>query len=74
MATAEAIGTDALGVVLHGLQALRDGDLSVRLPVEWTGTSGKVARLFNELVESRGLESRANGQTNGIHGGLAIID
>ena len=31
--------------------ALRQGDSSVRLPVEWTGVPGKIAQTFNEVVE-----------------------
>src|SRR5262249_34912063 len=31
--------------------ALKKGQSSVRLPVEWTGLAGKVADTFNEVVE-----------------------
>ena len=37
--------------MLAALSALRKGDFSVRLPVEWTGVAGKVADTFNEVVE-----------------------
>ncbi|MEX0716410.1 MAG: HAMP domain-containing protein [Planctomycetaceae bacterium] len=37
--------------LLVALTALKKGDLSVRLPVDWTGISGKVADKFNEFVE-----------------------
>ncbi len=37
--------------LLAGLTALKKGDLSVRLPVEWTGVAGKVADAFNDFVE-----------------------
>src|SRR5262245_13200966 len=40
----------ALGVLLSGLQAMRDGDFSVRLPGDWTNLEGKVADAFNEIV------------------------
>ena len=33
-----------------GLQAMRDGDFSVRLPGDWTGLEGKIADTFNEIV------------------------
>jgi len=33
------------------LTALRQGDGTVRLPVEWTGMQGKIAETFNEVVE-----------------------
>ncbi|MEO5802278.1 MAG: HAMP domain-containing protein, partial [Verrucomicrobiota bacterium] len=33
------------------LICLKKGDFSVRLPLEWSGTQGKVADTFNELAE-----------------------
>src|SRR5919199_1352587 len=39
-----------LRVVLSGLQAMRNGDFSVRLPGDWTGLEGKIADTFNEIV------------------------
>ncbi len=36
--------------LLRALQAVRDGDFSVRLPGDQTGLSGKVADTFNEIV------------------------
>ena len=33
-----------------GLQAMRDGNFSVRLPGHWTGLEGKIADTFNEIV------------------------
>ena len=46
-----ANGTSAqLSVVLAALQSMRDGDFSARLPVGWTGLSGKIADTFNEIV------------------------
>jgi HAMP domain-containing protein/CheY-like chemotaxis protein/signal transduction histidine kinase len=39
-----------LAVILAGLQTMRDGDFSVRLPGHWTGLAGKVADTFNEIV------------------------
>src|SRR5437016_1928727 len=43
-----AVDTTAL---LSALNALKKGDFSARLPVEWTGVAGKVADTFNEVVE-----------------------
>src|SRR5438128_2498635 len=37
--------------LLSALTALKKGDFSVRLPMEWTGIAGKVADTFNEVVE-----------------------
>ena len=39
-----------LHILLHGLQAMRDGDFSVRLPGHWTGLEGKIADTFNEII------------------------
>src|SRR5262245_6988148 len=36
--------------LLRALQAMRDGDFSVRLPGDQTGLAGKVADTFNEIV------------------------
>src|SRR5437867_2950481 len=56
-ATAEAQANGRTGVtssefrvILSGLQAMRDGDFSVRLPGDWTGLEGKIADTFNEIV------------------------
>ena len=46
-----AVGTSDLRVLLAGLlQAMRDGDFSIRLPGDWTGLEGKIADTFNEIV------------------------
>src|SRR6185295_4043806 len=37
--------------LLTALTALKKGDFSVRLPVEWTGVAGKVADAFNEVTD-----------------------
>src|SRR5262249_49704647 len=42
--------TPDLRVLLRGLEAVRDGDFSVRLPTDWTGLEGKIADRFNEIV------------------------
>src|SRR5690349_264772 len=39
-----------LAALLSGLQTMRDGDFSVRLPGTWTGMAGKIADTFNEIV------------------------
>ena len=44
--TADSIEAKQL---LKVLIALKKGDFSVRLPVEWTGTSGKIADTLNEF-------------------------
>ena len=37
--------------LLSALTALKRGDFSVRLPVEWTGLPGKIADAFNDVIE-----------------------
>src|SRR6188474_1629389 len=39
-----------LHVLLRDLQAVANGDFSVRLPSDWTGLEGKIADTFNEIV------------------------
>ncbi|MBX5460103.1 MAG: HAMP domain-containing protein [Steroidobacteraceae bacterium] len=41
-----------LRTLLRALQAMRDGDFSVRLPSDQTGLAGKVADTFNEIVSA----------------------
>ena len=36
--------------LLSVLNAVRDGDVSVRLPRDWTGLDGKIADVFNDIV------------------------
>src|SRR5262245_37772674 len=48
-------GTDAeldMRKLLRTLQAVRDGDFSVRLPSDKTGMAGKISDTFNEIVAS----------------------
>ena len=40
-----------LTALLTALTALKKGDFSVRLPLDWTGVAGKVADTFNEVIE-----------------------
>src|SRR5215468_7571148 len=42
----------SLALILSGLQTMRDGDFSVRLPGSWTGLEGKIADTFNEIVSA----------------------
>jgi HAMP domain-containing protein/CheY-like chemotaxis protein len=41
-----------LSVLLQALQAVREGDFSVRLPGDWTGIEGKLADAVNDIVAS----------------------
>src|SRR5437773_2456127 len=38
-------------LLLSTLVAVKNGDFSVRLPVEWTGVDGKIADAFNDIIE-----------------------
>ena len=49
-----ADSTDTLDrrMLLAALQAVADGDFSVRLPGHWTGLDGKISDRFNEIIAS----------------------
>src|SRR5581483_10787493 len=38
------------GALLNALVAVKDGDFTTRLPLDWTGVNGKIADAFNEIV------------------------
>src|SRR3954452_25050449 len=45
-------------IILEALQAMRNGDFSVRLPTTWTRLPGKVADTFNEIASANQQMSR----------------
>ncbi|WP_414691143.1 HAMP domain-containing protein [Noviherbaspirillum sp.] len=47
------------GVLLQTLIAVRDGDFSARLPVDWEGMDGRIADAFNEIVSSNERVARS---------------
>ena len=47
--------------LLRALQAVRDGDFSVRLASDQTGLAGKIADTFNEIVTSNQRLARRTG-------------
>ncbi|MGA8706397.1 MAG: HAMP domain-containing protein, partial [Steroidobacteraceae bacterium] len=49
---AEAAPLFDMRLMLRALQAVRDGDFSVRLPGDQTGLAGKIADTFNDIVLS----------------------
>ena len=51
VANGSAAGGIDAPVLLKAMHALKKGDFSVRLPLDWTGVAGKVADAFNEVVE-----------------------
>jgi HAMP domain-containing protein/CheY-like chemotaxis protein/signal transduction histidine kinase len=60
-----------LSVILAGLQTMRNGDFSVRLPGSWTGLPGKIADTFNSIVaanQQMAQELKRVGQVVGKEG------
>jgi len=60
-----------LSVILAGLQTMRDGNFSVRLPGSWTGLPGKIADTFNSIVaanQQMAQELKRVGQVVGKEG------
>ena len=49
-----ALSQNETRLLLAALTALKQGDSSVRLPIEWTGLSGKLAEIFNEVIDLNG--------------------
>jgi HAMP domain-containing protein/CheY-like chemotaxis protein/signal transduction histidine kinase len=47
-----ATSRSELSELLRVLQAVRDGDFSVRLPGDWTGLEGKIADTVNGIIAS----------------------
>src|SRR5438046_7338591 len=45
------VPSEELTEILGALNALKRGDTEVRLPVEWTGVAGRIADVFNEVVD-----------------------
>ncbi|HSI82773.1 MAG TPA: HAMP domain-containing protein, partial [Candidatus Methylacidiphilales bacterium] len=44
-------GEDDLVKLLMALTALKKGDFTARLPLNWNGTAGKIADAFNDVIE-----------------------
>ncbi len=66
-----ATDSSELAVILQTLLSVRNGDFSVRLPVVWTGLTGRIADTFNEIVganQQMALELKRLGQTLGKEG------
>ena len=67
----KALLNGELSLILEGLQTVRNGDFSVRLPGSWTGLAGKIADTFNEIVtanEQMARELKRLGQVVGKQG------
>src|SRR5215831_16361281 len=46
--------------ILQAMLALRDGDLSQRLPAGWSGVFGKIAEAFNDVAALNDRRVREN--------------
>jgi len=57
-----------LSVFLSALRSLRDGDPSVRLPLDWEGAPGKVADTFNAIAEQNARMARELARLNRVVG------
>src|SRR6202521_4802252 len=60
-----------LSLILTGLQTMRNGDFSVRLPGSWVGLPGKIADTFNSIVaanQQMAQELKRVGQVVGKEG------
>ena len=47
----EIVSAGDVRLLLSALTALKKGDSTVRLPLDWTGLPGKLSETFNEVVE-----------------------
>ncbi len=45
------LNNDQSVAVLGALLAVKKGDASIRLPLDWPGVAGKIADAFNDVVE-----------------------
>ena len=57
-----------MATLLAALMQLRRGDGSVRLPLHWDGLSGKVADVFNDLVEQNAAMAAELGRLRQVVG------
>jgi len=56
--TAEQVETVDAALLLNFLMKVEEGDVTARMPVEWTGMAGKVADRLNRMMTiDRGLEA-----------------
>ncbi|VTU40991.1 Sensory/regulatory protein RpfC [Variovorax sp. PBS-H4] len=46
---------EEMAILLDALTRFRKGDAEIRLPQHWTGLSGKVADVFNDVVEQNAM-------------------
>jgi HAMP domain-containing protein/signal transduction histidine kinase/CheY-like chemotaxis protein len=63
---------DQLALIAAALNALRRGDMSHRLPDDWTGEAGRVASEFNALSSQSGRVVREVGKLSSRLAGAAL--
>src|SRR6516165_11480169 len=52
--------------LLNALTALKSGDFSVRLPLDWVGIAGKMADAFNVVVALNQADGKRVGSASSI--------
>jgi HAMP domain-containing protein/signal transduction histidine kinase/DNA-binding response OmpR family regulator len=63
-----AVPEREMATLLAALTQLRRGDASVRLPLHWEGLAGKVADVFNDLVEQNAAMAAEIGRLRQVVG------
>ncbi|MBX3621045.1 MAG: HAMP domain-containing protein [Rhizobacter sp.] len=66
--TAIAVPEREMATLLTALTQLRRGDATVRLPLHWEGLAGKVADVFNDLVEQNAAMAAELGRLRQVVG------
>ena len=59
--------------LLNALDALKNGDFAVRLPLDWTGMAGEVASHFNAVVTSNERTAQELGQLRQAVGNTSVL-
>ena len=59
--------------LLNALDALKNGDFAVRLPLDWTGRAGEVASRFNAVVTSNERTAQELGQLRQAVGNTRVL-
>lgn len=67
------LGEDGLRQLLAGLTAVRDGDLSVRLPDAGGGILGEIAGVYNDMVGQLTLVTSEVTRVAGEVGGQGLL-
>ncbi|MEV4941557.1 hybrid sensor histidine kinase/response regulator [Streptomyces zaomyceticus] len=71
--THTALGEDGLRQLLTGLTAVRDGDLSVRLPDTGGGIHAEIAAVYNDMVGQLSLVTSEVTRVAGEVGGRGLL-